>query len=752
MNKRSLVCVCQIALLVFIPLINAPQSAGVVQARSRSKSVQADTAEPASAIIELESDPVGVFEARERPAPLAGRGVDFESSRALGYESRIAREHQEFLSRASLVAPNIKVRAELRKLANAVSVEAGPSELASLSTLPGVKRVQLTKEYHSTLDTSVPLIKAPVFWDRLGGPSNAGEGMKIAILDTGIDISNPMFDDTGFSAPAGFPRSNNGSGSLVNNKVIVAKSFLTGSPVPNAQDQNGHGSNVAGIAAGDLNTSSPLGPISGVAPRAFLGNYRVLNASGSGRDDKIAQAMEEAVADGFDVLSMSLGADADAQLNFLDQTVEAAVNVGGKIVVIAAGNSGNGGTDDAQTIGSPGVAPSAITVAAATNGHVVGPTITVTGPAPIDAALTGIAAAKGIGSSRDIDGTFVSMQIGEVTTDRACGTVSSAAVSGKIALIERGNCSFVSKVNAAAAAGARAVIVYNQDLSENPTGGGNTLVTMDVTGTTIPSVFITRSAGLALRDFVRANPTTTVNVAPIGSGVATADVIADFSSRGPTVGGVLKPDITAPGVIIYSAAITTPNADGVSDPSGFDAVSGTSQATPHVAGSAALVKQQHPSFTPLQVKSALMNSAVDGFLNVDKTAAAGVLAEGAGRVDLDHASSIDAIFAPASLSLGIKKLKKKTVTIDTDISITGEADGQTSYSISVDQLDPDPNVSVNLSTSSLMLNKDQTGTVTFTIVALKKAEKRDYTGFIVFNSSSGQTLRVPYWVKYRKKG
>src|SRR6185369_18092276 len=110
------------------------------------------------------------------------------------------------------------------------------------------------------------------------------------ILDTGIDITNPMFSDAGFTMPAGFPKTNNQSDALTNNKVIAAKSFLRNGS--NAQDQNGHGSNVAGIAAGSV-TSSPLGTISGVAPMAYLGNYRVLGADGSGRTDLIAQGIEQ---------------------------------------------------------------------------------------------------------------------------------------------------------------------------------------------------------------------------------------------------------------------------------------------------------------------------------------------------------------------------------------------------------------------------------------------------------------------------
>jgi subtilisin family serine protease len=703
-----------------------------------------------SAIFELESESVAEREMRESADAVRGRGADFESSSALRYEEQVASEQEGFKSRAALIAPGLKVRTELRKLANAVSIEATPQQITAISAIPGVKQVSLTREYQATLDTSVPLIKASSAWSRLGGSSNAGQGMKIAILDTGIDISNPLFNDAGFVAPAGFPKTTPGSETLANNKVIVAKSFVPGD---DATDRNGHGSNVAGIAAGDLNTLSPLGNISGVAPRAYLGNYRVLNGGGSGGEDFIALALEQAVSDGFDVMSLSLGSTAGSQLGLLDRAVETAVNAGGKIVVIAAGNDGNGGVDDSSTVASPGIAPSAITVAASTNGHIVGPIVRVTGPDPVPSSITNIIAASG--NAVALDGSLSALQISDADPQgRGCGALQASTLSGKIALIERGpasgGCSFATKVNDAAAAGAKAAIIFNYDASENPTQGGEVLINMEVSGTTIPSVFITHSAGLALRAFAQANPTMQVSINPVGSAPFTPDVAADFSSRGPSSIDGLKPDVTAPGVIIYSAAIKTPNSNGVSDPSGFTEVSGTSQATPHVAGAAALIKQLNPSFTPAQVKSALISSAVDEFLDGAKTQRAGVLTEGGGRIDLDRASSISAIFSPANLSFGRVKNKKK-VTVTMDFSVTAQRDGNTSYALSLQELDPDPLVEASLSRTSVSLNKGESAAVTLTIFAAKQAEKRDHTGFVLVAGSDGQTLRIPYWILLKKK-
>ena len=434
------------------------------------------------AIIELESAPIVAHRKAFAAAALRDRQIDFESAESLVYRAQLEREQANFKSRAALVSPGLRVRTELRALANAVSIEAPGTEVAAIAALPGVKRVELVQEFHATLDASVALINAHAMWDRVGGTSQAGEGIKIAILDTGIDITNPLFSDDGYTAPANFPKFNNNNQSLTNNKVIAAKSFLSTSAT--AQDQNGHGTNVAGIAAGNFNTVSPLGLISGVAPRAYLGNYRVLDRNGSGPTDAIASAIETAVSDGFDVLNLSLGGNAGSSLDFLARTVENAV-AAGRVVAVAAGNSGNGGTDDEASIKSPGIAPSAITVAASTNSHLAGPRTTavlaVTGAE--GSALASVKSSRGIGASNPslLDAAIGPLPFVDVRTldngARGCNGFAANSLSGKIALIERGGkppaepCTFTDKVNAADRAGARAVIIFNKDVSEGADGG-----------------------------------------------------------------------------------------------------------------------------------------------------------------------------------------------------------------------------------------------------------------------------------------
>lgn len=727
-----------------------------------SASVQtASTTGKIAAIVELESEPVAVHQ--RLATPLARREVDFDSSEARAYEAQLDVEHASFKSRAALVSPNLRVRTELRRLGNAVSIEATTSELSAIAAMPGVKRVELVKECFPTLDTSVPLINAPAMWDRVGGASNAGQGMRIAIIDSGIDVTNPLFSDIGFTAPAGFPRTNgNGSNvTLTNNKVIVAKGFLVGSN--SALDQNGHGTNVAGIAAGNAGTISPLGPLSGVAPRAYLGNYRVIGAGTSGAGvDMIGRAVDEAVADHFDVINMSLGTvDPATEAGFLEDVVQRAVDAG-VVVVIAAGNTNDNDAGQPMTISSPGISPAAITVGATSNSHLAGPRATaiVAVPGADDPTLASIAAPRAVGAFNPpaLDGALGPLPYVDVSTldggNRGCSALPSGSLKSKIALIERGNnCSFAQKVNNADQAGAAAVIIYNKDISEGPDGGDN-LFPFQAADTEILSVLVKRSIGLALKSWLQSHAGALVTITPqaVGEVSVPADLLATFSALGPSVVEGLKPDVSAPGISIYSGAIKAGDPDtGVVDPSGFMSEQGTSQATPHVAGAAALIRQLNPTFTPEQVKSVLISSAVtDVFIDTAKTERAGVLDTGGGRIDLAGAGAATATFSPASLSFGIRKLKAKDVSVSIDLKITSLIDGQNSFTVNAQQLDPGTGITVTSSTGSLSLTRGQTSTATITMAAVAGSQRRDYTGYVLV-AGGGQTLHVPYWVRFVKK-
>lgn len=378
----------------------------------------------AAAIVELDTEPLVAHLTKATTHPELGRKISLESANAADYESGLIQEQEAFKAQAAIVSPTLKVRTQFQVVANAVSVEVPLADVAQIASLPGVKRVELAKQYRATLDSSVPLIGAPSLWERSGESPIGGQGIKIAIVDTGIDISNPLFFDSGFIAPESFPR---GDKSLTNNKVIVAKSFLVDSRATPA-DEHGHGSNVAGIAAGRRGTVSPLAVLSGVAPEAYLGNYRVLDKNASGRSDLIARALEEALRDGFDVANLSFGAEAASELGFLDRAVEAAV-AAGMVVVTSAGNNGQQGQ---MTINSPGISPSAITVGATTNAHFVTPVVAITGPQPVPPEFLVMEAVMGQGSQATVSNPIGPLPCVDVVSIEGQGS-ACAKSNGKFA-------------------------------------------------------------------------------------------------------------------------------------------------------------------------------------------------------------------------------------------------------------------------------------------------------------------------------
>ncbi|UCF16186.1 MAG: S8 family serine peptidase, partial [Phycisphaerales bacterium] len=218
--------------------------------------------------------------------------------------------------------------------------------------MPQVLSIVPNRRYDLSLTRSNNLMNAPLAWQLAGGQELAGQGIKIGIIDTGIDHTHVMFDDAEFELPQGYPL---GDTDFTNKKVIVARVLTKSGDSPEdstPRDRNGHGTHVASCAAGNSNTLSPLGSISGLAPRAHLGNYKVFTGEFTTLEQIVA-ALEACVEDGMDVVNLSLGAEAYIN-TVLDPEALAIRNAikAGVVVVAAAGNSGR-----SETIGSPGQIP-----------------------------------------------------------------------------------------------------------------------------------------------------------------------------------------------------------------------------------------------------------------------------------------------------------------------------------------------------------------------------------------------------------
>ena len=490
---------------------------------------------------------------------------------------------------------------------NAVAVQLNGTSLARIAAAPMVQSAEYNALYYPNLSESYKIINAVDAWTAAGGRATAGAGIKIGDIDSGIEETHPFFDPTGFNYPPGFPKCDAADSTShhkdqdcthVTPKVIVAKVFFNKARQQglDATAVEGHGTHTAGIAAGVTGKTAVVNGVniddmSGIAPGAWLGNYNVfpdsVNESRHGaRSEDILNAVDAAIEDGMDVLNLSLGGGYHGNNDLLAHGLDNAVE-GGVVVAVSAGNEGPG----QGTVGSPGRARNVITVGASTNQHFVGQPVTY----PAGGGTT-IGAAVG-----EFDALpTASFDLFDTQSD-GCASVDPGA-SGKLALINRGTCTFSQKVANAKAAGAIAVIIIN-NVAGDPTAMARTAGFDD----DLPAVMIGKSEGAALR----ASGATTVSaVATFQEFITEAnrDILAGFSSQGPTnVDFAVKPDLTSVGVNVLSSCVSTDPVDCGESPWAF--LSGTSMSTPHIAGSAAVLLQLHDDWSPAQIKSALVNRA-----------------------------------------------------------------------------------------------------------------------------------------------
>jgi minor extracellular serine protease Vpr len=306
----------------------------------------------------------------------------------------------------TLAMRHIAVTGSVHTLLNAVFVMASPDQAATLRALPGVAAVWSMPSLHRKLNKALNLVNASQAWSGLGGPSNAGAGVKIAILDTGIDQTHPGFQDASLAMPVGYPKTDNAQdAAYATNKIIAVRSFVAslaagdGTPETSrpddlsARDRVGHGTAVAMIAAG-ISHLSPLGTISGIAPQAWLGNYKIFGSPGvndATTADVVLQALDAAFNDGMDIALLSAG-DLPVLWSPADQgsacgvasgaacdpwaAAVSAAALGGMTIVTPAGNDGALG---AGTINTPGDAAGVISVGASTNVHVLASNVSTPG-------------------------------------------------------------------------------------------------------------------------------------------------------------------------------------------------------------------------------------------------------------------------------------------------------------------------------------------------------------------------------------
>jgi len=655
-----------------------------------------------------------------------------------------ARRHRDSIFAAqrrlqtALTRRNITILGSTQVLLNAIYVRVPADRVSELRALAGVQSVSRLPHLRRHLDQAPPLMAVPEAWNALGGAANAGAGVKIAVIDTGIDHTHAAFQDSSLSVPDGFPK---GDAAFTNNKIIVARSYVAipargdGTPEDSRpddlspRDRSGHGTAVAMIAAGAQN-AGPLATITGIAPKAWIGNYKIFGTPGvnDNPDAVIGMALDQAFQDGMDIavlaagvipayppLAQDCGGICDPANFPIEQAVQQAVSRG-MTVVVSAGNDGTLGSPapTLNTINTPGTVAGAITVGASSNTRALFSTVQIGDtklnstfgdapqpPQPLSAPL------------RDTGG-------------QACSPLPGGSLSGAIALIRRGACDYSVKINNAQEAGAAGVVVYQSDGNPTP------VPMLGLVATGIPAVMVGDADGAMLKGLLQSTPDAALTINPaLQTQPAAPNIVAAYSSHGPNIGdGAIKPELVAVGTNLYTATQTLDPSGDLYSSSGYTAVSGASFAAPIVAGAAALVKQAHPDFPAGNTKSSLVNTATQDVS--DDSGQAHVTAAGAGKLNVAAAVAAGATGEPSTLSFGVIGAAPVTLAL----TVTNTSNAAAAFTLATG------NPRISLSQTSLNLDPGQSRQISAQLPGGIPAPG-SYEGFVTITGAN-TTLKVPY--------
>lgn len=622
-------------------------------------------------------------------------------------------------------------------LFNGLSISVSRSQLSTLMRIPGVKAIYPVETVampdpgtsNPELMTALAMTGADIAQSELGLD---GRGVRVAVMDTGVDIDHPDFGGNGTNGSTPFPTARVVTGwDFVGDAFNADSTSPTYNPVTtpdaNPDDCGGHGTHVAGIIGAD-------GVLKGVAPKVSIGAYRVFGCQGSTTADVMIAAMERALADDMDVLNMSIGSTYQWPEYPTAKAATRLVNQG-MVVVASAGNSGTTGL---YSTGAPSVGDKVISVASFDNTHVRQRYFTISP----DNTKIGFNPATGAPVA-PTSGTWPMVRTGTATSAAdACTALPAGSLTGRVALIRRGTCAFHIKALNAQNAGAAAVVLYD-NVAATP-------LSATVVGTpaiTIPVVGTIKAYGELIDGRLASGPVDLTWTGAIDSFVnPVGGLISSFSAYGMSPDLQLKPDIGAPGGAIYS---TYPLESG-----GYATLNGTSMSSPHVAGAAALLLQAAPSTPSQAVGRILQNTATPkpwsgnpgmGLLDI-------VHRQGAGMLRIDDAVTAATRVEPGKLSLG----ESTTGPAARELTLTNTGSSPVTYALSsVNAVATGPSTftptfntagaGVVFGTSSVTLQPGATAIVGVTITPPAAPAGGQYGGYLVMTPDDGSaTLRVPF--------
>lgn len=496
-----------------------------------------------------------------------------------------------------------------------------------------VKKDEQDQEIQPFMDTSIPFLGIETLWDE----GVEGKGVKVAVLDTGIDADHPDFEGIYKGGKNFIPHTGNDyARERADDDASETSPLDRPDHRPEFNDRGSafytsHGTHVAGTIAAIGN--NPYG-VKGIAPKVDLYAYRVLGAYGSGATSGIIAAIDESVKAEMDIINLSLGGGSNTETDGGSFAINNAM-MAGTIGVIATGNAG----PNRGTMGTPSTARLGIAVGNTTNPETMY-------SAEVSVQAEGLDYNERVNLMATTFGQDVSEQLTgeyEIVAVPGLGTEADfeeVNVEGKVALISRGELAFVDKIDHAKNAGAIATIIHNFKDGSNAPGISETF--LGDAFEFIPSFDMSQTDGEKIRAAIK-DSEGKITFGNIKSDVSTGDEVNDSSSRGPSTPNFdIKPDVTAPGTNIMSA-IPMYQADfpDATYEEAYSRKTGTSMATPHIAGVAALIKQANPEWDAFDVKVALSNTAK--ILDTEKY---DVFDQGAGRVQPYEAVHAD-LFAYA---------------------------------------------------------------------------------------------------------
>ena len=728
LNKRTAITLSVAA------AIAALASGGAVAATSDATSAKSQpTQDTSRALVILNGDPLSTY---IRTKPANGKKIDFASNTTKSYRAQLSALRNDYKKWLQANYPKAKITGNFDISLNAVAVELNGAPLAGIAATPLVKQAQYEGIYHK-LNTvpDLTLVRAPAITGGSGG-KDAGAGIKVAVIDTGIDVRHPCFADAGYPAQKQL-----GDTKFTNNKVVVAKVFnnKAGSRSYTAEAIQDHGTHVAGTVACNFDTPATVdgapipGNISGIAPKALLGNYNIFpDQVEDARSEDILNALDAAYADGFDVANMSLGGNAHGIQDLVTIAVDN-LDQANMIVAVASGNSG----PDLRTVESPGSAARALTAGASSVGQQMFFVVTVGGS-----------------TYQTLKGDFGSVPAGGLTAklavlhgpasefgglSAACDALPAGSLAGKIALLSRGVCDFTVKLqNVQDAGGVAALVVDRADGGPIVMGQNDNPVQP-----TIPGYMAALSARAALMAS-DGQSTTFPDIPTYVYEASGDDLIADFTSAGPTdVDFRVKPDLVAPGVNVLSSV----PANACATPPCFAFFNGTSMATPHLAGTAAVVRAQHPDWSAAEIRSAIVNTAKRNVVHdLDGVAIADVNVVGAGRLDVQNAVEATIALDPVSVSFNaVPSGSGQSRTVNVTVRNIGTAAKSLAFAVA----DSDSGVAYSVSPASASLGAGESTVVAVTMTAGKGAPVGGQQAFLVINSGGSEVAHAALFTQVK---